>query len=1045
MRGIDNVNYLLAGAAVVAIAGVATPAAAQERSFNVEAGPANKTVPIFAKQAGIQIIGRADELRGKRTNAVKGRYTVEDAMGILLAGTELDKLTTQDGIVTIGVVRRTQVANTPDGASAEGIAEILVIGSRSLNVDIKRTEDDDQPYVVFDAEDVRSSQATSVEDFLRTRLPQNTAPAAGSNAQVTGSGSPFSSFNLRGLGSNQTLILVNGRRLPSLANGDSTPNQADINGIPISSIERIEVLPSSASGIYGGNAVGGVINIILKSDYRGIEIGATYNDSFDFVAPDVRLELNGGFALEGGRTTVTFGGAISRASTLRVEDRLGLLRRGVDLYRGNVDIYAQTGNPPRGNGVNVRSVDGSDLVLRPEFGGTNLGSNITNAPLGYGGVASDNGATLIANAGTYNLDVPNDLNGLKRGLRTAPEMLSFNASVRREFTDWLDLVVDFSHFENEGTTYSVTSLPDAAPLAAGAENNPFTTAVNVSFPNPGYEFPFTYRSSTDALTGGAIVRLPHDWAANLQYSRTWSTNQSEYFNAAVPLNTLYCLYGYPAPFCQGGTIDPFQAPIDYGSAVYTDPTFNGGPYESRFDNPSLRLSGPLFALPGGKSALTLAVQREETNNAASSNRALDFFSGDTARILFTPRMQRTDSAYGELVLPLVSPKNDIPFVNLLELRGAVRHDSYLTRAAPYELRSVTTFDPDYEFPAYEEENIRFDSTNFTLAGRYSPVEGIVFRGSYATGFLPPSIVETGYFESQVTFTRPDPLRGNSTERYTITAISGLGSENLKPETSETFSAGVILTPVEGLRISADYTQIKKEDEIGVIPYDYLLANPDLFPGRVVREEVEPGAPAGYAGRIVSIDQTPTNLFNSEYRAWDFQADYTFDLPQAGRLRLYGIATYNVAAEKQIVVAAPSLDYVDNLGGPLEWQGNAGLDWEYENWNIRWNTQFYDGYNVFSTQDPDTPTGQQAIEDAIEVQGARRIPSQSYSDLFVSYKFDDEGGILGGVTLSAGIQNFFNQKPPAIAVADYGGGGYSRLGDPRLRRFSLSLRKSFGTR
>ncbi len=77
----------------------------------------------------------------------------------------------------------------------------------------------------------------------------------------------------------ETLILVNGRRLPTLANQNFSPRQADINGIPVGAIERIEVLPSSAGGIYGGNAIGGVINIILRSDYRGIEIGLTYNDS----------------------------------------------------------------------------------------------------------------------------------------------------------------------------------------------------------------------------------------------------------------------------------------------------------------------------------------------------------------------------------------------------------------------------------------------------------------------------------------------------------------------------------------------------------------------------------------------------------------------------------------------------------------------------------------------------------------------------------------------------------------------------------------------
>ena len=92
-----------------------------------------------------------------------------------------------------------------------------------------------------------------------------------------------------------------------------------------------------------------------------------------------------------------------------------------------------------------------------------------------------------------------------------------------------------------------------------------------------------------------------------------------------------------------------------------------------------------------------------------------------------------------------------------------------------------------------------------------------------------------------------------------------------------------------------------------------------------------------------------------------------------------------------------------------------------------------------------PNGQSIVDSAITAQGARRIPSQSYSDLHISYDFKNAKGLLDGVRISAGIQNIFDKKPPVVAISSYIQAGYSTYGDPRLRRFTVSLRKSFGNK
>lgn len=1045
-------GMLTSGVALAALAlfmqGVPAYAQTQTYELNVPAQDLGGALRALARATRQEITFDNRSVRGKRAPAVRGTFTTRAALDLMLAGTGLSADVGRSGLLIVRETVRGE-AGAQRGSNAAGdvteVAEILVKGSRSLNADVRRSEDDAQPYVVFDQDEIRASQATTVEDFLRTRLPQN-AGYGGSQAQVTGRGSSYSNLNLRGLGSNQTLILVNGRRLGNLANQDFAPGQADINGIPLGSIERIEVLPTSAGGIYGGNAVGGVINIILRSDYRGVDITTTYADTFDFAAPSGRIDINGGFSLEGGRTRVTFGGSVSRSGTLLVRDRQDLIQDGIDLGRRNVSPFLGNGTPPLGNGVNIRSASGAVLTLDPAYGGASLGSNYTSLPLGYAGVGSDSGALLLQNAGTFNLDIPDSVAGLERGLLTAPELQSFNVQVRREFTDSIDGFVNYSRFTNRGETNGSLLPPSSATLEANAPTNPFQQAIRVSFPTRGLAFPFVFESQTDALNVGTIIRLPYRWALNVEYNRTWTSNESAGYQSVVDAYGEYCGLGAAADpaNCAGRTIlDPLQSPVDFGAYLFTEPTNVSGPYESAFINPSIRASGPLFKLPGGEATLTLALQQERLEIKRTSNMFVDTVTRDPIYVVFAPRDQETVSGYAELVLPLVSAQNNMPFVHELELRGAVRYDDYVTHSPPAGLGSLVG-DPDAPLPEYTELEARFDSTNYTFAARWAPFRQLTLRGSYATGFLPPSVVQLASFAGTAPFGLGvrDPLRGNEIINYPLTSVGGSGNVALRPEESESISAGLILRPLNGLRISADYTKIEKSDEIGGVPIDFLLANPDVFPGRVVRAAPAPGDPAGYPGRLISIDTSPLNLLYSAFESVDFQADYERATSRFGDFRVYAVATWHLDSTRQLSANAPALNYAGNADGPLEWQANAGVEWTWSDWQVRWNTQYYDSYNVFPTLNLETPTGQLLLDNAITLQGSRRISSQNYSDLHVSYDFGARPGVLNGFRVSAGIQNVFNQTPPVVAINSYSLTGYSTYGDPRLRRFSVSATRSF---
>src|SRR5690606_9402610 len=163
----------------------------------------------------------------------------------------------------------------------------------------RRTEDDIQPYVVIEREQIARSQATDLEGFLKTHLSMNTASRSLEQASTDPSNG-FGSIDLRGLGSEQTLILVDGRRVPGVAlQGNFF--QPYIGGIPLSSIERIEVLPSTAGAIYGGGATGGVVNIIRKRDYTGLDLNVQYGNTFESDVASLAVSANGGFSFGEGR------------------------------------------------------------------------------------------------------------------------------------------------------------------------------------------------------------------------------------------------------------------------------------------------------------------------------------------------------------------------------------------------------------------------------------------------------------------------------------------------------------------------------------------------------------------------------------------------------------------------------------------------------------------------------------------------------------------------------------------------------------------------
>jgi outer membrane receptor protein involved in Fe transport len=269
---------LLATGSTVALAS-AGPASAQlpdERNYSLPAQDLSKSLREVSRQSGRNVIAPSELVEGRQAPAVSGPFTAEGAVRILLTGSGLEVRRVGDSLViTSGVEDEGDPAEPLRHASSgAGESTIVVTGSRIRGAPIA------SPVISVSEERIRDEGQGTLAEAVRT-IPQNFGggqnPGVGNNVPATSGVNVGSatSINLRGLGSDATLTLLNGHRLSYSASRQSI----DVSSIPLAAVARIEIVPDGASALYGSDAVAGVANIILKRDYDGVEARARLGSS----------------------------------------------------------------------------------------------------------------------------------------------------------------------------------------------------------------------------------------------------------------------------------------------------------------------------------------------------------------------------------------------------------------------------------------------------------------------------------------------------------------------------------------------------------------------------------------------------------------------------------------------------------------------------------------------------------------------------------------------------------------------------------------------
>ena len=936
-------------------------------------------------------------------------------------------------------------------AAAADQGEVVVTGSRISNPNLTSTS----PLTIVSAAEVKLQGTTRVEDLVNS-LPQVFASQGSTDSNgATG----IATVDLRDLGSIRTLVLVNGRRLVP---GDPTSPSADLNFIPASLIQRVDILTGGASSIYGSDAVAGVVNFILNKDFEGVQLDAQYslynhdNDSNDNIRNALRAR---NFTFPDGQTN----GGAQRVATLTIG-------AGTEDGRGHVTAYASyrsaspvtaadrdfsacqltAANTP----ASTFACGGSSTAATGRFQQTSLVGFAAGQPIyapssGSFTVTGNNFRPYLAtdafNFNPYNYFQRND------------QRYTFGTFAHYKVSDGFDPYVE-AMFMDDRTNAVI------APSGAfyGTDffvncNNPFLSAgqsTALCGANAGTgTLQSVYIGRRNVEGGGRNDDLRHtdyrivvgargDISKDITYDAYGQLGRAilteryanDFSRARLnrALNVVRNGAGTPVcasalPNAQGQVLDANCVPYNIFQAggvtpaaltYLQTPGFKNGSTTEWVASGSISAKLGNYGLqsPLASNGVGLAIGAEYRKESLELRNDIEFLTGDLAG-QGTPFGVNDASGsfnvkefFGEINIPLIE---DRPFFQSLAIGGAYRRSDY---------------------------SIQGKTDTYKLDAEWSPVRDIRFRGTYNRAVRAPNILELFTPATvQLFSTDTDPCAGPATgglvngNTFAQCARTGVtqaqfgnidpspagqynqrtaGNAALTPETSDSYTAGVVLQPsfIPKFVLTVDAYRIKVKNLISTFGADFTLGqclqtgNP-LFCNRINRAT---GSGSLFVGNSF-VDNPNQNLGNATTQGIDVNASYRTDIGKFGNLGFDLVGTYLDKFKTQPLPNAidpRSYDCAGHFGltcgTPLpKWRSKLRVTW-----NTPYDVQISGSWRYFNHITND----QNVANDLLGAPGTivsidRRIPAVSYFDLAFSTRVSDK------YTFRIGSQNILDKMPP----------------------------------
>jgi outer membrane receptor protein involved in Fe transport len=939
----------------------------------------------------------------------------------------------------------------PEGQGQDTEGDIIVTGTRIPQPNLNSAS----PITVLNNQDIKLQGTARTEDIINS-LPQSFA-AQGSNISNGATGT--ATVNLRGLGSVRTLVLVNGRRLMP---GDPRSPVPDINFIPALAVDRIDVLTGGASSVYGADAVAGVVNFIMDTDFEGIRLDAQYS-FFDHVNndnPGGARQANAarGFSVPTGHRAD--GGTV---------DASMVIGAGFDDGRGHVTAYATY---RKQQAVLQRDRDYSFCAL------SNRTTPIADGRLfNCGGSATSANGTFFTNVGTFQVGPNRTFIPGSTPFNFAPynyfqrpdERYTFGAFANYEISDALKPYLEVMFMDDRsvaqiapsGNFFNTLNINCDNPLLSAQQRAIVCSPANLvnqdGVPGPDvfidqngnpYFRGVLYAARRNVEGGGRRDDLQHtdyrvvagmrgDLGGGLSYDASYQYGRvvfaQTYFNdfsvtriaraldvvtgpGGVPVcrSTLNGSDANCVPydiFAEGGVT---AAALNY----LQTPGFSRGNTQETVATASLTadLGEHGVQSPWSDSGLAINVGAEYRKERLEFNTDQAFSTGDLAgqggATIGVTGEFNVKELFTEIQIPVIA---DRPFFEQLEFRLG------------------------YRYSKYDVGNNSFSTDTYKVEGEWAPVRDIRFRGSYNRAVRAPNIVELFSAQSVGLSGSTDPCAGpavgglvngftaaqcartgvsaaqfgninaNPAEQY-----NGLlgGNPNLEPETADSYTLGFVLQPrfLPRFALTVDAFDIRVRNTIGVVGADLILqrcieTNDPFFCSRINRA---PGSGSLFLTPNGFVTDLNANVGRLRTRGIDVNASYTQPLGGMGSLAFSFVGTYlkdltSEPIEGTVNECSGFFGAICGTPNP-EWRHKARVTYTAPN-GVGLSAQ----WRHFSAVDNDTPGSPPAL-------GGLVIPQQNYIDLTLTARIGDH------YSFRLGANNILDRIPPTLVTpAPFGNG------------------------
>jgi iron complex outermembrane receptor protein len=921
------------------------------------------------------------------------------------------------GIAGAAAISAPTFAQTaPAGEEAQTLDTIVVTGSRIRRVDAETAT----PVFTIDRSAIERTGAATIGDFLQD-IPA--ISGAATNPSVNnGGGTGAATVSLRGIGDERTLTLLNGRRMV----------YNDINSIPMAAIARVEVLKGGASAIYGTDAIGGVVNFILKRDFDGGELSVGYGQSSEGDAE--RTTGNVTYGWSGERGSVLLNLNYNDQREVLAADR-EYSRNALTLYSGTVTVGGSS-RPTTGRYSVPRTNAAANGINCAGTGATVALTRIAGRP---GTQWSDfrcfNNATDLFNyqaVGNLQLTPQERAGAFFSGRFNINDNVTAYAELYNQSTRAYGQIAPLPFDARPGQD-EVTISPNSvfwpfAGLTSGLVGNDLRLRLS-AIGNRRFSF---NTDVTQISTGfeGAIGDSSWSYDVGMTYGKLEQSGLSTGYLFTPALasalgpsfrdstGALRC--GTPAaPIANCTPVNFFgdlSSPADQAAlARISSPSINTT--DATLKNFYANTSGDLFELPAGMVGGAFGVEyREESSAFEPSFLAVVDPTNYTCLISSEACTTRAvgefdvTEIYGEVLFPLLA---DAPLAQSLNAIAGARWSDYSTFGS---------------------------TTNWKVGLEWRPIDGLLVRGTVDKVFRAPTINDLFQGDSASSDSFSDPCnrwRGapvgspqrlacanvptDGTFNQTDTQLSAIkgGNSTLQPEEGKVFTYGVIYDPswLEGASVSVDLWRIYLNDTIGTVGTQTILNN--CFNNGQFCNLFSRNA----SGEILRLFDRNANVGRTDTKGVDFGLKYRLEDTAFGSFQFSLDTTYTAQFDVKTIVLGQVVAQ-QYLAGTFLSSANGGLGnysrvrslgslgWSMGDWDAQWTSRYVSGFSVGAIF-PNTRTNVCAdLGLAIVAGGTPGCQfdrgSQTYHNLQVGYNLES-----WNTKFQIGVDNVFDKQPPII--------------------------------